>query len=138
MAFSLRVNCRTVGCEGSSFLLNFDLKEEARRELLRALRELDGDDCRQLIWCHDDNTIETENFPQLELTRNERTIVQKLEKGRFSRDEMLECLYPATKLQKMRDPKKTMRKNICKLNETLEKYGLFIETDSLFYHLKKF
>ena len=102
-------------------------KEERRRE-----------GSQQLIWCHDDGSIEMEDNTKLRLTKDQRIIMRKLESGMCNRDEVAEHLYGADTLAEMKNPKKTMRTNISRLNEKLRKYRLFIKADSLFYYLTKF
>lgn len=111
----------------------YDSEADARRDLLRILREMNGEE--KLIDCFDDG-IEVNGVP-LKLTLTQRVIMQNLKSGKCGRWEMIDSIYDTKKLQKMKNSQSAMRSHVYKLNLKLEAYGLYIEIDSDSYRLKK-
>ncbi len=123
--------------------LEFDSLTVLRRqriELQRIEEELLGrlPPEAMLIECDDDGVITAGDREIKKLTPAWRQMLQLLVSGRCPRDRMKEEVIGVQKMMTMKDPDGAMKNQVSKLNKILGGYGLYLETDSSFYHLKKF
>lgn len=90
------------------------------------------------IVCYEDGSIEIEGH-LIDLTPSERTILKRIcPMGFAPRLDVLNEVIPISRQMKMKNPEKTMYTHICNLNGMLRNFNLKIETDKIFYFLRRF
>lgn len=114
----------------------YDNDEEYQSDLRRMTAAGRSEESR-LIRCWPDGSVEVGGVP-LKLTPKQRIIMRMLKKEKCERGEMMDAVLGVEGIQELIDPDSAMYKHISQVNAKLLEHGLNIETDEIFYYLKKF